>query len=209
MSIRGTILVELGRFERARHWLDRVIGMQDLEPVVQFIPHYAYVRMAYFERNPDLAAIHAARLASIVERSGIPYLQVYRLRCAGLRCLVAGDLESAIGELTDGFKLCRRSGAARENEGAILAEIAEAHFLAGRHEAAVAAAKRALSVARRRKSRLAECHAHIVLATALVALGDPQARQSLQSAEALVAETGSAAYGERLGQARNRSFPGP
>lgn len=204
MSTRGSILVELGRFARARHWLDQVIAMASLEPVVQFIPHYAYVRLAYFQRDTELAAAHAERVAWIAERSGIPYLQVYRLRCAGLRCLTAGDLEGAVSELGNGLKLCRRSGAARDNEASFLAEIAEAHFLAGRQEAAVATAKRALAVARRRKSRLAQCHAHMVLAAALGKLGDPAARQSLESAEALVRETGSAAYATRLVEALGR-----
>jgi adenylate cyclase len=202
MSLRGSILVELGRFARARHWLDLVIAMTDLEPVVQFIPHYAYVRLAVFERTPDLAATHSSRVAWIAERSGIPYIQVYRLRCAGLSRLAAGDLEGAIAELTEGLKLCRRSGTARDNEAAFLAEIAEAHGLAGSHEMAVSTAKRALDLARRRRSRIAECHAHIVLATSLARVGHPGARSSLDAAEMLIRETGAAPYGRCLADVR-------
>jgi tetratricopeptide (TPR) repeat protein len=209
MSIRGTILVELGRFDRARRWLDRVIAMGALEPVVQFVAHLAYVRLAWFVGDADLAAKHAAIVGTLGEQSGIPYVQVYALRCSGLARMTAGDFDVAVVDFTKGLKLARQASAARENEASFLAEIAEAHFGAGRDEAALAAATQALALARRRKSRLAECHALIVRASALARQADPASAAEViagfDRAALRVAETGSAAYAERLAEARRRA----
>jgi adenylate cyclase len=195
MSIRATILVELGCFERARRWLDRVIALGSLEPVVQYVAHMGYVRLAWFEGDAALAREHAARVAAIAAASGIPYIQVYAHRCAGLARMVAGDFDGAIDELTRGLKLARRASAARDNEAMFLAEIADAHLRAGRDGEAIETATRATVLARRRRSRLAECHAWIVLGGAAARRGDAGAAQegeaAFAAADALAAETGS------------------
>jgi len=206
MSIRATILVELGCSARARRWLDRVIALGALEPVVEYVAHMGYVRLAWFEGDAALASAHAAHVARLAEVSGIPYIRVYAHRCAGLARMVAGELDGAIDELTRGLKLARRSSAARENEATLLAEIADAHYRAGRDDEAIALATQATTLARRRRSRLAECHAWILLGSALArrdaAPGAPDRDAAFAAAEALVAETGSAPLGRLLDRAR-------
>ena len=124
------------------------------------------VRLAWFECDAALAGAHAARVDRIAEVSGIPYIRVYAHRCAGLARMVAGDLDGAIDELTRGLKLVRRSSAARDNEATLLAEIADVHYRAGRDDEAIELATQAKTLGRRRRSRLAECHAWILLGIA-------------------------------------------
>jgi adenylate cyclase len=206
MSIRATILVELGCFARARRWLDRVIALGALEPVVEYVAHMGYVRLAWFEGDAALASAHAAHVARLAEISGIPYIRVYAHRCTGLARMVAGELDGAIDELTRGLKLARRSSAARENEATLLAEIADAHYRAGRDDEAIELATQATTLARRRRSRLAECHAWILLGSALArrdgAPEAPDCQAAFAAAKALVAETGSAPLGRLLDRAR-------
>jgi adenylate cyclase len=109
--------------------------------------------------------------------------------------MVARDFDGAIVELTRGLKLARRASAARDNEAMFLAEIADAHLRAGRGGEAIETATRATVLARRRRSRLAECHAWIVLGGAAARRGDAGAAQegeaAFAAADALAAETGS------------------
>lgn len=206
ISIRGTILVEQGRFDRARKWLDRAIAMGISEPVVKFIAHLAYVRLAWFTHDAALAAVHASQVKSIADGSGIRYIQVYVQRCAGLAMMAAGDAEGAVIELTKGLRMARQINAARENEAPLLAEIAEAHGIAGRCDLAIATARRALSLARRRKSRIAECQALTVLAASMARHADiavrTEAAGSFALAEQLATTTGSVAFANRIAQAR-------
>ncbi len=198
VATRGAILIELGRFRQARLHLDRVIALAEVEALVRFVPHVAYVRIAWSLGDGALAALHAAEVERIAEASAMPYLRVFASRCAGLAGIARGDFAAAASELSRALKLARATRAARDSEAPILAELAEANLLSGATEQALLGAGKAIELAHERAQRLAECHARIVQAAALAQgpagpMGN-EARAAKEQAQALLRETGAQIY---------------
>lgn len=169
--LRTRILVGLGRFDEAER---RIAEILQAEPervvaVVQFIPHFASVELAWGEGRPELATPHAARIAELAELSGTPYLRVAAIASAGMAKAVAGDLDGGAHHLREAIDFARSARAGLESEARMLADFADVLLRAGKFDQAVEAADEALVVARRRTDRAAELHATLLLGLAIPA----------------------------------------
>ena len=203
-SLRGRILVRLGRFAEARACLDELLAIEQslLDPAVRFIPHLAYVDMAYFRGDAALASEHAMRVSAIAQRGRSPYLKVYDLGCSGAASIVAGDHDAGIDLLKEGVECTQQTRAALEFEPEMLATLADGYYLSGRFEEAMKTAHRGVEIAKERGARIAECRSLVILAAAASARGGTASsadvmENSLRARE-LVQVTGADVVVERL-----------
>jgi adenylate cyclase len=204
MSLRGRIFVTLGRFAEAEEWLIKLLQIPTTErnPVLQYIPHYSYVEMAWCRGDASLATEHASRISEIADHSAIPFLQVQALASRGLARFTVGDNLGAVQNLTRAIDFARGANAGRENEPGLLAHLAGVYFRMGEHEKSLTAATEAVQLAQRRTARVAECHASIISAAALAAQGSTAAEHVLQRADELLQTTGALLFEPLLVHAR-------
>jgi class 3 adenylate cyclase/tetratricopeptide (TPR) repeat protein len=184
MSLRGRILVRLGRFEEAEDCFDPVLGIEEnlLDPTVRLIPHLGYIDLAWCRGDAVMAEQHASRVAEIAEKHESPYLRVFAFACSGTAKSIAKDFAPAIRDFTDGLEFLRSTKAAMEYEPEILASLADCHYQHMEPERAVATAQEAIEIAQRRNARLPECRASITCGAALIA---EYGAARIQQAEAL------------------------
>jgi adenylate cyclase len=207
--LRTRILVGLGRFGEAQERLTEVLqtAPKGIAPVVQFIPHAASVEMAWRLGDADLARQHAKKVAELADESAMPYLRVAAMACAGVAKAAAGNFTAAANALREAINFARRARAGLEFEARMLADLADALYRSGDLGAALAATEEAITVARRRTDRIAECHASLVrgitLAVADGGSGDEEAGRLLEHAQQLSSESGAAFYEPRLVELRS------
>ena len=93
LSLRGRILVRLGRFADAEKCFNLVLGIEHtlVDPNVLLVPHLGYVDLAWCRGDAALAEQHASRVAEIAEKHGSPYLRVYAFACRGAAKSTAKD----------------------------------------------------------------------------------------------------------------------
>jgi len=207
--LRARIFVLLGQFDQAEIWLREVLQKEaGVEPIVQFLPHWAYVELAWFRKDPKLAEYHAQQVVKFAEQSGIPYLRTFTFYCTAVAKSAGGDFAGAIRDLSDGIDFSRRAKAGQENGARMLAFLADCHFRAGNMVLAADVAKEAIDVARRRTARLAECHASILRGAALMelesAVHDSEAALLFDRAEELIKESGAKIFEPLLADYRVR-----
>jgi class 3 adenylate cyclase/tetratricopeptide (TPR) repeat protein len=196
--LRTRILVRLGRFSDAEEWLARVLQIDPdrIVPIVQFIPHLAFVEMAWARSDSVTAQWHAAQVGEIAEKSAIPYVRVAAMTCSGLARSVSGDFSGAARSLRDAIEFARRAKAGLEFEAGILTNLADAHYRGGDFSAALETSQEAIAAARRRTDRVSECHASIVRAMALAGTNDVRSYDEAIAlrarAEQLMSVTGAA-----------------
>jgi adenylate cyclase len=196
-AMRGQTLAVLGRTDEARPFLDRVLQLDEghVDAIHHVIPSLAYVDIAWAEGNPVLAQAHAERAFSLAVKSGNPYLRVYAQACRGLALTIAGQLGSAIDDLSSALRFARSRKAGLENEARILADLANAYRLNGDVASALTTVDEAIRVATARHARFPECLARIVRANILSEskAGDQIAAASEERnrAETLMRETGA------------------
>ncbi len=137
--LRTRILVRLGRFREAEQRLAEVLQAvpERVASVVQFIPHFASVEMAWGVGNPKLARPHAAKVAELAEQSGTPYLRVAALASAGLANATAGEFTAGAHQLREAIDFARSARAGLEFEARMLADFADALYRAGDLSAAL------------------------------------------------------------------------
>ena len=162
--LRTRVLVWLGRHDEAEIWIARVsqVATDVVNPVVQFIPHFAAVELAWHRDDAVSADRHATIVAEYADRSVAPYLQAMSQACRGLASIAAADFARAETCLTDALSNARHAKAGLELEARLLAPLADTHLRAGDAARAAKVAAEAMDVARRRTDRLAECHAGVV-----------------------------------------------
>ena len=210
IALRGRILVRLGRFEDAVRTLDSMLDIeQDLvDPTVLLIPHLGYVDLAWCLDDGAMADKHARRVGEIAGRHGNPYLRVFALACAATARSIVGEFSDAIGVFRDGLSFLRETRAAMEYEPEMIASLADCYYRNGDLELAIATAREAIELARRRSARLPECRASISLGGALLAAHGParakEAEELFQSAENLIRITGASIYERHLWRERDR-----
>lgn len=207
--LRARIFVLLGQFDQAEIWLREVLQKEaGVEPIVQFLPHWAYVELAWFRKDPKLAEYHAQQVVKFAEQSGIPYLRTFTFYCTAVAKSAGGDFAGAIRDLSDGIDFSRRAKAGQENGARMLAFLADCHFRTGNMLLAADVAKEAIDVARRRTARLAECHASILRGAALMelesAVHDSEAALLFDRAEELIKESGAKIFEPLLADYRVR-----
>jgi tetratricopeptide (TPR) repeat protein len=177
-----------------------------LDPAVRFIPHLAYVDLAYFRGDPAVARAHARRIAEIAEKGQNPYLQAYALGCLGAAKFVEKDFAGGIRKLTEGVRFVQSAKAALEFEPEMMASLADCHYQLGDFDQAISVAQQTIDLAQRRSARLAECRASVICASALLAAYDggrrAEAVLGFDRAEELIQITGASVFSERLANER-------
>ncbi len=171
-TLRGQLLVMLGRGKEARAYLDRVIKM-DTDEINVFdhvMPSISYVDLAWAERDIRLAERHAERAFSMAVSSGNPYVRVYAQACRGLSHIVAGRAKAAVDDLNNAIEFARRRKAGLEYEPRMLADLANAYRLKGDFSAGLRSATEAIDISGLRHTRVSECLARIVRAQITLAM---------------------------------------
>ena len=210
MTLRGRILVRLGRFDEADRCLGALIDIEDSlgDPTVQFLPHYGYVDLAWCLGDGRLAQKHAERVAEIAAKHGSPYLRVFALAATGIAESVNRDFGAAMRSFGESLNFARNARAAIEYEPEILASISDCHLQLGDANAAAASAEEAIGLAQARSSRLPECRASITYGAALLALGGKWAARDAEiwfrRAEDLIGITGAKTYEPLLARERDQ-----
>lgn len=211
LSLRGRILVRLGRFDEARLCFDRILAIDPtlIDPTVQFIANLGHVDLAWCLGDPAMASIHAWRVVELATRQASPYLRAYSLACIGTAQGIARNYQAAIPSLTEGVEFVRAASVAMEIEPEMLASIADYQLRSGAHAAAIDKAREAIAVAQERHARLPECRATITLAAAHAAAsndlhGYGEVARLVDRAETLIELTGAAIYRRLLEEARRR-----
>jgi adenylate cyclase len=209
-SLRGRILVRLGRFEDARICFDHILAIDPalIDPTVQFIANLGYVDLAWCLGDAAMASEHAWRVVELAARQASPYLRAYSLACIGTAQGIAQSHKAAILSLGEGVKFVREVRVAMEIESEMLACIADSHLRSGDLAAAILKGREAIAVARDRNARLPECRATITLATALGATNDLEKLDEVavlvDRADNLIGLTGAGIYRRLLEEARRR-----
>jgi adenylate cyclase len=209
-------LFMLGRFSDADERLARLFHAEqaDADPLHQGIPHWYAVELAWF-RNDRLAATrHANQVARFATQMANPYWSVVASFCRGVADSTAEDFMKADGFFQHALDVSRRGKAGLELEARILAFQAENLMRAGDPRRAGEVAMEAISVARRKADRLAECQASLVAAEVYLTRSGSQyageVRGLLNRANALIDETGAKAYEAMMlrvrAQAREKSI---
>jgi adenylate cyclase len=210
-SLRARVLVRMGSFAAARQSIARLISTEKEhpDPAVQFIPYLASVEMAWLTRDAELADVHSGRIEQMAAASGVPYVAVYAAACRALALSLAGDHVGAIQKLESAIRLATGAYAGLEYESEMLAFLAEVHLRSNSPVAALSVAEKGLLVAVKRRSRLAECRAAIVLAHALEAgqahHAHYEAGELFARARQLIEETGTTGYAALLPAAHARA----
>lgn len=211
VSLRGRILVRLGRFEESEKCFDLVLGVEEnlLDPTLQLIPHLGYVDLAWCRGDSALAERHAWRIAQIAEKHESPYLRVFAFACGGTAKSLARDFAAAASDFVAGLEFLRKTKAAMEYEPEILASLADCLHQNDQPARAIDVAKEAIKIAQQRSARLPECRASITCAAALVAesgVGPVDEIEALFGrAEELIRVTGACIYEPLLAEARERA----
>jgi adenylate cyclase len=208
ISLRGRILLRLGRFDEARKCFDHIIGINILiDPTVLFVAHFGYVDLAWCLDDVAMATVHAGRIATLAARHGSAYLKFYQMTSQAIAAAIAGEFGQAIQGVTDSLEFLRQTGAAIEYEPELLASLADYLMRTGELAQAVAMAEEAVALARERDARLPECRAKITLSSLAVMMKGGAARAEAEGligdAERLIAESGAMIYQRRLDEARN------
>jgi class 3 adenylate cyclase/tetratricopeptide (TPR) repeat protein len=210
MSLRGRILIRLGRLDEGEACLEAMLRIEQelLDPTLHFIPHLGHVDLAWCRGDGPSAEKHARRVSDIAEKTGIPYLKVYGFACMGTAKSIVNDLAGAERDFTEGLKFTRRAKASMGFEPEILASLADCYYRMDEPERAAAIAAEAISVARERSTRLAECRASITLGAALLAAHGSsrlaEAEKHFRHAENLIRKTGARIYEPLLARELDR-----
>jgi class 3 adenylate cyclase/tetratricopeptide (TPR) repeat protein len=200
LGLRAQCLMYLGRFDDATRELDTFLaGLNDtIDLALQVMPRIAYVEMAALTGDAELAARHTAAATELSARSGSPYLQVHALAAQGIALRLAGDHAKAAGLFEEALALAHETNSGLEYEARVLCELADARVQLNLLPLALETAAAAVDTAQQRHARVTECQAQLVLAGAHLthpdAAGVETARQTLERAEQLIAETGALAY---------------
>ncbi len=205
-AMRGQVLVQLGRFDDARPYLDRMLQTEaDSSDITLHLVSVAYVDLAWATKDRTLAELHAERAMKMATESGSPYILVNALACLGVAHLVAGRFAAAVDSLDTALSVARSRKAGLENEARILADLANAHRLNNELEAAQLVAAEAIEVAVARAARIPECLGRLVLADALRRTGRGElARSELAQARTLMEATGAKLYAALLDEVTER-----
>jgi adenylate cyclase len=206
--LRASVLIALGRFEEAELWLARLMQTEEAgsEPIIQYIPHFAAVELAWLRGDVVAAKWHASEVARYARQSAVPFVLVKSLICQGMSAFIGGDFPAAESVFRAALATARQGGAGLDYEARLLALLTETYVRAGEAERAVHTLTEATEAALRRTDRFSECHAAVAGAMALASSGRTdrlrKAAELLGRADELIAITGAVIFQPLLEQAR-------
>ena len=203
VSLRGRILVRLGRLREAESCFDSMIeiGERLFDPTVQIIAHFGYLDVAWCRSDTHIADHHTACIVRIADKYSSPYLRVFAFAALGMAAVIARQFTDAIKDWAAGLEFVRRTKAAMETEPEMLAYLAECYYRSGDYERAALTSEETIAIARERSARLPECRALITYAGAIFRkhgeMHSERAKELLDKAEQLIRTSGAVIY-ERL-----------
>jgi class 3 adenylate cyclase len=200
LGLRAQCFMYLGRLDDAKTQLEMLLAALNdaVDLALQVMPRIAYVELAALTGDAELAARHTAAAAELSARSGSPYLQVHALAAQGIARRLAMDDAKASRLFEEALELARETNSGLEYEARVLCELADAQLRMNLLPLALETAAAAVETAQQRRARVTECRAQLVLASAQLTLPDAAsmkaAKQALERAERLIAETGALIY---------------
>ena len=197
INLHGKLLIDLGRLDEGAVELERVDRLAREEGDVETlgITHGESVVLARVRGDAEAALSHARETLRIAERLGSPFFRAGAYLAFGQAHILGAEWTAAREALERGLAIARTGGAYVEAEPLALAWLAAAHLGVNRTAEARAAAEEALEVARRRRTKPAECIAYIGWARVLLRTEGVRSRAAIEAALdralALVEETGA------------------
>ncbi len=194
---RATLLLEAARIDEGVQELERAAQLAHEEDDLEVLgfTHAEYVTLARLRGDREAALTHAREVMRIAERLGSPFFRAHACMAFGQAHILGTQWADARGALDEALAIARAGQAGVETEALALAWLAAVHLGLGNAPEAGAAATEALAAAARRRTRTAECIAHIGYARVLLRLGwageSDGVERALARALALVEETGA------------------
>jgi len=193
----GKLLVDFGRLDAGVRDLERAERLArelgDLE--VLGFAHREYVSVARIRGDTAAALAHARETMRIADKLGSPFFRASACLAFGQAHILGTQWPEALGALEEALAIARAGQAGVETEALALAWLAGVQRGLGELRRALATADEALAAAVQRRTRLAECIAHIARARVLLRLdaaaSGGEIRAGLARALALVEETGA------------------
>ncbi len=163
-GMRAQTLVWMGRFDDACQLIDDLLALEDqkLDALHRIQAHAAYVDMAWFRSDLILAQKHGPSIRIVAEKSGNPYLLAYAKSYEGLIAGMAGDLVQADSQLREALRYMRAKRSGLENEGRVLADLAEICRRVGNKDEARRHAEAAMNIGVGRRARAISAQAQLV-----------------------------------------------
>ncbi len=194
---RGKLLIDLGRLADGERDLERAAQLArehgDLEVLGNI--HREYVSLARIRGDTESALAHARETMRIADKLGSPFFRAGVCLSLGQAHTLSGRWEDALRALEEGLGLARAGQASVETEPLALAWLAGVHRARGDLKVALAAAEAGLAAATQRRTRLAECIAHIARSRIMLRAFTPATHAAINTALgqalALVEETGA------------------
>lgn len=214
LGMRARLLVRLGRQKEAERCLKRIFNdgeAHQLDPVLLLIAHYGYIDLAWCRNDAATAQSHADAVSRMVDKSASPYMRVFSISFQAIAHSMAGRALRAATLYAEALSLLRNGKVAMEMESDILVGLAECHRDMGEFGKALAFAREAADVSRKRSIRLAECRALIAMGASLAGQRAPgwevAANAFFDDAQLLVNHTGAVVLGQLLQRERQQAVP--
>jgi adenylate cyclase len=209
LGIRVRLLIRMGRFDEASACLRSMVESIEAghDPVIRQMAHHLHAEFAWSSSDVELARAHASKVTRIARENGSSYSRVFDFWTSAMAELTAQEYDEAARNCVKALDLIRTARVGVECEAEILAILAECRLHTGNHEQALADAKVAVEVARRRSNRAAEGRAMVVWGAALARdpLGDAnEANEIFEQAQQVISLTGARVFGEVLERERQR-----
>jgi tetratricopeptide (TPR) repeat protein len=193
----GKLLVDFGRLDAGVRDLERAERLArelgDLE--VLGFAHREYVSVARIRGDTATALAHARETMRIADKLGSPFFRASACLAFGQAHILGTQWPEALGALEEALAIARAGQAGVETEALALAWLAGVQRGLGDLRRALAVADEALAAAVQRRTRLAECIAHIARARVLLRLHALASRGEIAAGLAraleLVDETGA------------------
>jgi class 3 adenylate cyclase/tetratricopeptide (TPR) repeat protein len=208
LGVRARLLIRMGRFEEAARCLGKMLEQETMsaEPPMPGMARFGFIELAMATADVKLAQQHALELHRSADKFATPYLGIFMHGYHGMASTVAGEHEAALKYFEQALALIRSTGAAKEFESEVLANMAECRLHLGHYPQAHAQATEAIELSRLRTTRVAQCRALITRgAAALADTGAPDrvaAEDDLLHAEDLIGRTGAVTCRTALDRAR-------
>ena len=168
----GKLLIDFGRLDDGVRDLERAaqLAREHGEMEVLGFAHREYVSVARIRGDTTTALAHARETMRIADTLGSPFFRAGACLSFGQAHILGTQWPEARGALEEALAIARAGQAGVETEALALAWLAGVHRGSGDLQRALAAADEALAAAVQRRTRLAECIAHIARARVLLRL---------------------------------------
>jgi adenylate cyclase len=196
LFMRGLIVSNMGRHSEVEANLDRAVQLARQHGVAEILgwSHGGYVWLAQNTGRTEAALTHARHAVEIAEKIGSPFSRVTAYEVLGNAHILTEEWSQGAAALEQALDIARETRTGLNDEGRLLAGLAQARLGLGDNSRARTTADEAVAVARRRGTKYFECRAHLARAQVLLrtegAAANADIQAALREAQTLVEETG-------------------